>query len=186
MENRLDSILVIDIESTCWAGEPPPGQQSEIIEVGICLLDVATLQRTGQASLIVRPELSSVSERCTELTTLTQADVDAGISLREACHILREEYYSSERLWASYGDYDRKKFQRECRAKRVAYPFGHPHLNVKNLLAVVHQLPREVELDQAFNLLGWLLEGTYHRGDADAWNIARLLGHMLARARGAG
>ena len=184
MENRLDSILVIDIEATCWAGEPPPGQQSEIIEIGICLLDVDTLQRTARASLIVRPELSTVSDHCTELTTLTQADVDAGMSLRQACHILQEEYHSSERLWASYGDYDRKKFERECRARGVAYPFGDAHLNVKNLYAIVHQLPREVALDLAFNLLGWPLEGTYHRGDADAWNIARLLGHMLARARG--
>lgn len=183
MENRLDSILIIDIESTCWAGEPPPGQQSEIIEIGICLLDVDTLQRTARASLIVRPELSTVSHHCTELTTLTQADVDAGMSLRQACRILQEEYHSSERLWASYGDYDRKKFERECRAKGVAYPFGDAHLNVKNLYAIVHQLPREVALDVAFNLLGWPLEGTYHRGDADAWNIARLLAHMLARAR---
>jgi inhibitor of KinA sporulation pathway (predicted exonuclease) len=183
MENRLDSILVIDIESTCWADEPPPGQEPEIIEVGLCLLDTATLQRTIRASLIVRPECSTVSDYCTELTTLTQADVDAGISLREACHILREEYYASERLWASYGDYDRKKLQRECRDKRIAYPFGDAHLNVKNLFAIVQRLPREVALDQAFNLLGWPLEGTYHRGDADAWNIARLLGHMLARAR---
>jgi inhibitor of KinA sporulation pathway (predicted exonuclease) len=183
MENRLDSILVIDIESTCWAGEPPPDQRSEIIEVGLCLLDVATARRTSRASLIVRPESSTVSEHCRALTTLTQADVKAGMSLREACHILREEYHSSERLWASYGDYDRKKFERECRDKGIAYPFGDAHLNVKNLFAIVHRLPREVELVQAMNLLGWTLEGTYHRGDADAWNIARLLGDMLSRTR---
>lgn len=184
MENRLDSILVIDIEATCWAGEPPPGQHSEIIEVGICLLDVATARRTGRASLIVRPESSTVSDHCRALTTLTQADVEAGMSLREACKTLREEYHSAERLWASYGDYDRKKFERECRDKGVAYPFGDAHLNVKNLFAIVHRLSREVPLDQALNLLGWPMEGTYHRGDADAWNIARVLGEILARARG--
>lgn len=184
MENRLDSILVIDIEATCWAGEPPPGQHAEIIEVGLCLLDVATARRTGQASLVVRPEFSTVSDHCRALTTLTQADVEAGMSLRQACKILREEYHSMERLWASFGDYDRKKFERECRDKRIAYPFGDTHLNVKNLFAIVHRLPRELELDQTLNFLGWPMEGTYHRGDADAWNIARVLGEILARARG--
>jgi inhibitor of KinA sporulation pathway (predicted exonuclease) len=186
MENRLDSILVIDIESTCWPAEPPPGQEAEIIEIGLCLLDIDTAQRTSKASLIIRPEHSTVSDYCCTLTTLTQADVEAGMSLREACGILRDEYYSGERLWASYGDYDRKKFQRECRAKGMAYPFGDAHLNVKNLFAVVQRLPREVPLDQALNLVGFPLEGTYHRGDADAWNIARLLGWMLRRARGEG
>lgn len=184
MENRLDTILVIDIESTCWAEEPPPGQEAEIIEIGLCLLDIDTAQRVSKASIIIRPEHSTVSEYCRSLTTLTQADIEAGVSLREACRILREEYHADERLWASYGDYDRKKFQRECRAKGVAYPFGDAHLNVKNLFAVVYRLPCEVPLDHALNLLGFPLEGTYHRGDADAWNIARLLAYILTRARG--
>lgn len=186
MENRLDKILVIDVEATCWSGEPPPGERSEIIEIGICLLDVDTAERASRASLIVRPEHSTVSEYCRALTTLSQEDVDAGMSLREACRQLREEYHSAERLWASYGDYDRKKIQRECRHREIEYPFGDAHLNVKNLFAVVYRLPREVPLDLALGLVGFPLEGTYHRGDADAWNIARLLGHMLKQARGEG
>ena len=32
MARKLDHILVIDIEATCWQGEPPPGQRSEIIK----------------------------------------------------------------------------------------------------------------------------------------------------------
>ena len=183
MENRLDQILVIDLESTCWSGEPPAGQQSEIIEIGLCTLDVHSLQRLETRSILVRPERSQVSEYCTSLTTLTPADVARGTSLREACRILREEYAAEERLWASFGDYDRKKFERECNAKEVAYPFGDAHLNVKNLFAVVYRLHHEVELDQVLSILGWRMEGTYHRGDADAWNIARVLGHILQRAR---
>jgi hypothetical protein len=26
MARKLDYILVIDVEATCWQGEPPPGQ----------------------------------------------------------------------------------------------------------------------------------------------------------------
>jgi inhibitor of KinA sporulation pathway (predicted exonuclease) len=183
MENRLDQILVIDVEATCWEEDPPQGQQSEIIEIGICTLDIGTAQRLENASIIVHPERSTVSDYCTRLTTLTQADVDGGVPLREACLLLKERYHAEDRLWASYGDYDRKKFERECAAKRIAYPFGDAHLNVKNLFAVVQRLPQEVPLDTALGLLGLPLEGTHHRGDADAWNIARILGHLLRSAR---
>ena len=31
---RLDQIVVIDVEATCWEGDPPAGQASEIIEEG--------------------------------------------------------------------------------------------------------------------------------------------------------
>jgi inhibitor of KinA sporulation pathway (predicted exonuclease) len=39
-------------------------------------------------------------------------------------------------------------------------------------------------MDQALAVLGLPLEGTHHRGGDDAWNIAAILGHLLARARG--
>lgn len=29
MARKLDQILVIDVEATCWEGNPPPGQTSE-------------------------------------------------------------------------------------------------------------------------------------------------------------
>jgi inhibitor of KinA sporulation pathway (predicted exonuclease) len=34
-----DLLNVIDVEATCWAGEPPPGQVSEIIEIGLAVVD---------------------------------------------------------------------------------------------------------------------------------------------------
>lgn len=183
MAKRLDQILVVDVESTCWEGEPPDGQESEIIEIGLCVLDVATGQRLDNPSIIVRPQLSTISAYCTALTTLTQEEVDVGISLGEACHILEQMYRSKERLWASYGDYDRRQFEQSCRAQDIPYPFGPGHINVKSLFAVVHRLSREVYLGQAMEILGFPLEGTHHRGGDDAWNVARILGDLLLRAR---
>jgi len=183
MAKKLDHILVIDVESTCWEGGPPEGQESEIIEIGLCPLDVASGERLERRSILVRPERSTVSPYCAALTTLTQADVEGGISFGAACRILRREYRAKERLWASYGDYDRRQFERNCQAHGVPYPFGFGHINVKSLFAVVHALPREVELSRALEMMGFPLEGTYHRGDDDAWNIARILGDLLLRAR---
>jgi len=183
MAKKLDQILVIDLEATCWPGDPPEGQESDIIEIGLCTLDVATGQRFDKASIVVRPERSTISEYCTLLTTLTQEEVEQGISFREACSLLRATYNSKERLWASFGDYDRLMFERECLTHGVKYPFGKGHINVKSLFAVVQNLDRELPLDEAMDRLGFPLEGHHHRGEDDAWNIARILGHILLRAR---
>ena len=59
MAKKLDQILVIDLEATCWLGDPPEGQESDIIEIGLCTLDVATGQRLDKASIVVRPERST-------------------------------------------------------------------------------------------------------------------------------
>ncbi len=183
MAKQLDQIIVIDIESTCWQGTPPVGEESEIIEIGVCTLDVASGRRLEKESILVQPERSTVSEFCTQLTTLTQEQVEQGLTLAAACSILRKKYLSKERLWASYGDYDRRQFERQCQSLKISYPFGTTHLNVKSLFALIHALPQEVGMTQALELLHLPLEGTYHRGGDDAWNIASILSTLLAQAR---
>ena len=183
MARTLGAILVIDVESTCWEGAPPDGEESEIIEVGLCLLDVASLERIERRSLLVRPEHSQVSAFCTQLTTLTAAQVAGGMALAEACALLRGEYKGRERVWASYGDYDRRQFERQCQARGVAYPLGTTHLNVKSLFALAHSLRHEIGMDAALQHIGLPLEGTHHRGGDDAWNIAAILATLLRRMR---
>jgi inhibitor of KinA sporulation pathway (predicted exonuclease) len=185
-KRRLDQVLVVDVESTCWEGPTPEGQESEIIEIGLCLLDVATATRLERRSILVKPERSSVSAFCTQLTTLTQDQVAQGIAFADACALLKREYASAERVWASYGEYDRQQFERQCRSFGVAYPFGPRHLNVKLLFALAAALPREVGMDGALHLLQFQLEGTHHRGGDDAWNIAGILAELLKRSRAAG
>lgn len=183
MARTLDTILVIDVESTCWAGAPPEGEESEIIEIGLCLLDVASLERVERRSLLVRPEHSQVSAFCTQLTTLTANDVAGGTAFAEACALLRGELRGRERVWASYGDYDRRQFERQCQAPGVAYPFGTTHLNVKSLFALAYGLRHEIGMDAALAHTGLPLEGTHHRGGDDAWNIAAILATLLRRMR---
>ena len=179
----LDEILIIDLEATCWRDEPPPGESSEIIEIGLCVLNLQTLERTHKRSLLVRPERSTVSEFCTELTTLTQAEVDAGMTLAEACQILQDTYLSRRRTWASFGDYDRRMLQRCCEQSGIPFPMGRTHLNVKNLHALVYGLESEEELVSTLTRHGHSLEGTHHRGHDDAWNIALVLAELLRPAR---
>lgn len=183
MAHQFDEILVIDVESTCWEGSPPSFQRSEIIEIGLCPIDVRQLVRLEKRSILVRPQQSEISDFCTQLTTLTPEMFGDAVTLREAVQILRKEYQSRERLWASWGDYDRRQFERNCGEQNLAYPFGRSHLNVKSLFAAARGLPNEVGLDRACELLGIPLEGTHHRGHDDAWNIAGILCLLLSGMR---
>jgi len=70
MGRKLDKIIVVDVESTCWKGKPSEGQINEIIEVGLGIIN--------KQSYIVKPKLSIISNFCTELTSITQEMVDKG------------------------------------------------------------------------------------------------------------
>jgi inhibitor of KinA sporulation pathway (predicted exonuclease) len=184
MAKRLDQVLVIDIEATCWEGGfPPRGESNDIIEIGLCRLEVSSGRRLEKRSVLVKPERSTIGPFCTQLTTLTQEQVNGGVLFKEACKLLETEYLSAERLWASFGDYDRRQFEKQCRETGVRYPFGPGHLNVKTLFAVGRGLPSEVGLPQALALSGLTLEGTHHRGHDDAWNIAAILTELLKKLK---
>ncbi len=185
MARQLDKILVIDVEATCWKGDPPARQQSEIIEIGLCLVDVHALTITESEDIVVKPKLSTVSDYCTELTSLTQEEVDEGISFSEACRKLRTEYRAADRMWASWGDYDRRQFDRQCRVSEynARYPFSATHTNIKNFFAVEEDLKHEVGMEAALTMLGMELEGHHHRGIDDAKNIAKIFCHLLRKGR---
>jgi inhibitor of KinA sporulation pathway (predicted exonuclease) len=57
---------VIDVEATCWAGNPPPGQASEIIEIGPTVVDIIAGVRVNRHRILVRRRDSSVSAFCAD------------------------------------------------------------------------------------------------------------------------
>ena len=172
---------VVDVEATCWDGAIPPGQASEIIEIGLTVVDLAGRERVERHRLLVRPTRSTVSPFCTGLTGLTQQEVEAGIGFDQACLLLATRHETRRRIWASWGDYDRKMFSEQCRATSTAYPFGSWHLNAKALFATSYGLTRGPGMACALTLAGLELEGRHHRGDDDAWNIAALVLRLVER-----
>ncbi|MEV7722325.1 exonuclease domain-containing protein [Streptomyces sp. NPDC086796] len=189
-----DLLNVIDIEATCWDGQPPPGAVSEIIEIGLTVVDLRAAEggspaRTGSRAggrlarhrILVRPARSTVSAFCTGLTGLTQAEVDTGVSFAEACRLLAATHDSGVRPWASWGDYDRNQFIRQCRATGTRYPFGHRHTNAKIPFTSAYGLRKRPGMAQALEVAGLPLEGRHHSGADDAWNIAALILEVAAR-----
>lgn len=174
---KLDTMLVIDIECTCWEpGQKPPGMHSEIIEIGICLFDLINWEPTEKFQIVVIPLMSDVSKYCTDLTGWTlKALEEQGVALHTAVQLLQNEFDSSKRVWASWGDYDRWMFEADCRRKGLQYPFGKSHINLKTLFAIHNKLKRELGMAAALKHAGLTLEGKHHLGICDAWNIGRLL-----------
>jgi inhibitor of KinA sporulation pathway (predicted exonuclease) len=171
-ENLLN---VVDVEATCWEGQPPPGAVSEIIEIGLTVVDLGTLERVERHRVLVRPARSRVSPFCTELTGLTQEEVDGGLGFAEACRLLAARHHAGARPWASWGDYDRHQFTRQCQATGTAYPFGHRHHNAKAVFTEARGLRKRPGMAYALRIAGLPLEGRHHRGEDDAWNIASLV-----------
>ena len=174
-------INVVDVEATCWENEPPNNTyepRNEIIEVGITPIDIKTRQLGIKRSIIVLPKRTEISPFCTELTTLTPEFVaDNGVTFERMLTILREEYKADKNVWASFGDYDKDIFKRNCRQNGVKYPFSNYHLNVKSLFAA--KMGMSLGAKRACEHMGINFEGTHHRGDDDSLNIAKLLVKLL-------
>jgi inhibitor of KinA sporulation pathway (predicted exonuclease) len=177
----VDLINVVDVEATCWVGQPPVGQVSEIIEIGLTVVDLAAATRVAKHRILVRPQRSRVSEFCTELTGLTQEEVDQGVTFTQACRDLATTHEAGVRPWTSWGDYDRNQFTRQCRHAAVEYPFGKTHTNAKLRFTEANGLRKRPGMAQALKIAGLPLEGRHHRGDDDAWNIAALVLHLHER-----
>lgn len=175
-----DSILVVDLEATCWRGNPPEGMHNEIIEFGIAVVDFKSKEIIENDSIIVKPQFSEISDFCTELTTITQDFIDKnGVSFEEACNILRTKYKSEKRLWFSWGKYDYNQIAKDCVLKHVNFPMGRDHYNLKPLFSFKHNITKDLGVGSALKHLGLEFDGTQHRGNDDAKNIARILKTMF-------
>ena len=176
-----DVILIVDIEATCWENlANPPGEVNEIIEVGICALDMTRRELGDKRSLLVTPTQSTISPFCTKLTTITpELIAREGMGFDAACSILEADYNARNRLWASWGMYDHSIFREQCKTQDVRYPFSKKHCNLKRVFSDVYG--ERMGMAQALEKAELKLEGTHHRGHDDAWNIGRLLVHLLEK-----
>lgn len=181
-----DAVVVIDIEATCWqGGGVPQGQRNEIIEIGACLVDVETGTVSAPTSFLVKPVVSTLDPFCTELTSITPQMLEAdGLTFDEACARLVEQYRTPERLWGSWGNYDRNLFISQCAQAEVPYPFGKAHVNLKKVFMRFASPRQSMGMKEALAHLEIPLVGTHHRGGDDAYNTGQILSVLLARHGG--
>lgn len=179
---RYDKLLIVDLEATCWeTREESAKNTSEIIEIGIVRLDLNTGKIEKSEGIIVQPYFSKVSPFCTKLTTLTQADVDKGITFDKAYDKLVDEYDSKNTPWTSFGAYDKKMLERQSQAWEAQSPMSEHHVNVKLLIALLSKNHKAVGMERVLKDLNIPLVGTHHRGIDDALNITKIFQRIVLK-----
>jgi inhibitor of KinA sporulation pathway (predicted exonuclease) len=177
----LGKVVVVDIERTCWE-DPIPDERSEIIEVGVCLLTVESLEISRPRRIFVKPTTSKISEFCTKLTGITD-DIIAtkGVTTAAAYEILVNEYKLNERVWAGWG-WDNVRMQEQL-PQPNQQPFSPSYIDICGLFSIIHRSPRRFGLLQALALLNQEPIGSHHSAGDDAYNAARVLRYIVENAR---
>lgn len=173
--------LIVDVEATCSDDGAVPRQEMEIIEVGAVLQNAQSFEVESEFQVFVRPvRHPRLTAFCTELTGITQADVDGAAGFAEAIEAMKTWMYAHpDSLFCSWGDYDRNQFLQDCGFHHVAYPFRSGHLNLKAEFTRVRG-GKKLGVTEALARLGLKFEGVQHRGLDDARNIARIVRAVCA------
>ena len=113
-----EPFICCDLEGTCWDSgplQPVQRKETEIIEIGAVRMD---RDRTiiDEFQTFVRPQRhAELSTFCTDLTGITQADVDAAPPLPEAMAGFAAWIGNPDSVLVSWGAFDRNQIRRDCR-----------------------------------------------------------------------
>jgi inhibitor of KinA sporulation pathway (predicted exonuclease) len=173
--------LVVDLEATCCDRRSIPRAETEIIEIGAVLVHPDSFAILDAFTTFVRPVLHpTLTAFCTQLTTITQADVGDAPRFPEALRQLERFAAARHPVFCSWGDYDWNQLQREATRHGTTVSFAQDRLNLKTRFAAVEG-HRKRGLGSALARARLSFAGTAHRGIDDARNAARLLPFVLGR-----
>ncbi|GAB5357399.1 hypothetical protein AAMO2058_000371500 [Amorphochlora amoebiformis] len=199
---------VLDFEATC-EDPKPDGYEHEIIEFPIVLVEAATLEVKDTIQIYVKPKNKpKLSEFCTRLTGITQAQVDGGVVLSEALykihkwlreqkvvegvydsHIMPSNKVLKERgsfkypfVFVTDGPWDLGKFlHQECVREKIRKPrYYDQWVNLRYLFCDFNDI-RRANIQKMLDFYDMEFEGSPHSGLDDSMNIARIA-VMMAKA----
>ena len=173
------TFVVLDLEATCWEKGTRP-QLQETIEFGAVRIEGPELSIASEFARFVRPvQEPELSEFCTQLTSITQADVDAA----EYFNIVFEEFdaWSAGARIVTWGAYDVGQLEYDCRRYGMKLPERfRDFINAKKDFAKAMEM-KPCGMSRALELLEIPLAGTHHRGIDDARNIAKIVRVLVER-----
>ena len=176
----MKKFVIFDLEATCYDDSrkdeiKPLDFFNEIIEIGAVMLD-ETGKEIDRFSKFAQPKnFPILSNFCTELTSITQDDVDNADML----NIVLEEFMSwiDSAILVSWGHYDKTQLIKDlCRnsLEHLHYALD-DHKSLKHLHAEWNGLRKKgIGMGGALKMEGLTLDGTHHRGIDDAINIAKI------------
>jgi len=151
----------------------------EIIEIGALKLDGSSLQKIDEFSSFVKPVNEPIlCDFCSELTSITQKDVDSALTFPVVFKDFIEWIGSEPFYLCSWGEYDLKQFKIDCQRNSIILPEPlNNHINIKKEFCEMRGI-RPCGMKHALKLLKIPMEGTHHRGIDDARNIAKIFNRI--------
>jgi inhibitor of KinA sporulation pathway (predicted exonuclease) len=165
--------IVLDLEATCW--ERRDKSPNEIIEIGALCVDENQVI-LGEFSQFVRPFVhTQLSKFCTELTSITQEQVDNALLFPDVLGTFQEWILSFEDdyVLCSWGHYDKHQFIMDCKLHGISSDWTDAHISLKHQYALINQT-RSIGMKNALKREKLPLDGTHHRGIDDARNITKI------------
>lgn len=180
-------LIVTDIEATCWETGNPPGM-SETIEIGAVKVDLARGLILDRFSQLIKPEANpKLSDYCTNLTSITQKDIDRAHDFPTGHNAFKKFYGNRRNIFVSWGRYDINQLLTDCNRytyhEEVVNSFlgSVETINLSSLFKNIIGSKKGMGLQRALAHLGMEFEGTPHRGVDDAYNTARIAIKLLSR-----
>lgn len=175
--------LIIDVEANCPEKDSVTLEDMEMIEIGAVMVCANTLKKIDEFSTFIKPvRFPQLSVFCTNLTSITQDDVDNATEYPEAITALVRWLEKFDNfLFCSWGNYDKQQFELESTFHNVPYPISAPHLNIKKQFSKSQRVRKRQGMAGALKLAHISIEGTHHRGIDDANNMVKLMPYVLGR-----
>ncbi|MEL7532849.1 MAG: 3'-5' exonuclease [Bacteroidota bacterium] len=173
--------IVLDLEASCWR-ERGHKKPSEIIEIGAVAID-SQGNILDEFAHFVRPQLHPIlSPFCTELTSITQADVDQAQDFPAVLQSFTDWIdLSQPYLLCSWGFYDRNQLEKDCKLHQLETTWLSPHISVKHQYTQIAAAKKHMGMARALKHENLPLLGTHHRGIDDARNIAQIFIRHLGK-----
>lgn len=169
---RLDRVLAVDFELTCWDGVPPEGQSAEIIDIGVVEICVETLAVIRSQRFLVKPLWSEVSDYCTDLTGITPTMLrKQGRPLPEIASTLAKKWGSGSKLWLAWGR-DNLAIERDAKRHGIENPFSAAYLNAGLEYSIEWAAGENIGLHSAMTHLGIEPGESRHSALNDAEDLA--------------
>lgn len=172
-----DFWLVVDLEATCCDQKSIPAAEMETIEIGIVCVESTTFNAIDHFQAFIKPiRHPQLTDFCQQLTTISQAQVDAAALYPEVFQKVQSwcQPYPNA-VFAAWGDFDAKQLARDSAFHQLPALFPLPQVNIKTLFAEAYGLKRGVGLQTALSMVQQPFEGQAHRAHPDALNTAKLL-----------
>ncbi len=166
--------IILDLEATCWQDKNQK-HKSEIIEIGaVCINE--TKEIVSEFAEFVKPILNpNLSAFCTELTSITQSQIDTAKPFDVVIKQFQNWINTNEDyILCSWGFYDKSQFKADCELHQLDTTWLKNHISLKHQYAEIKKLTKPIGISGALKLEKLNLDGTHHRGIDDAKNIAKL------------